>query len=587
MSGGSSRSRAMLIAAALLAVAATASAGGAPATVATYERWEAVVPMSLGWSDPFDPEQVSVVGVFEHESGKRFRVPGFGFQDYRYAVDRAQREERLTAVGQADFRVRFAPPLPGRYAWRIEIALHGHPRKAERSGVLVATKPTGKGPLRRVEGRRYLQTASGEGVFLIGQNVAWSTDTAPLDDLLRYVREMAASGQNVLRLWHCTWCLGFEHAETGRYDLERAWKLDRLLDECERRGVTVILCLENAHDVKEKKSPYWRGTGRIAKPTEFFTSEAARRAFRNRIRYAVARWGCSPAIGAWELCNEIEYAVLGPLELNAAVRDRTFRPWLDEMAAHLRKWDAHGHLVTASLAVDRLWEGLNESPWLDLVQHHCYLNAWDTDGAAKVLRNLAYIRDAGKPCLLGEFGGAEAGVYGAKENVVHKADERGVHLHNAIWASAMSGACGTPLHWWWDTYIRPRKLYGHYAALAAFLRGTPWRDPKLEPLDLSTTHARILALRGDGWALAWAQNPQFTWHNAKALDNAEPTPRLPMALAKMKPGVYRIEWWDTHRGVVTRAEERACAGDMSLAIPPIATDVAVKILHAKGADDER
>jgi len=565
--------------------ALAAGAGEAPLTVATYETWETAVPMSLGWSDPHDPEAVSVVGVFEHESGKRFRVPGFAFVDYRYGVDRAKREETLTAVGQSEFRVRFAPPLPGRYAWRIEIALHGRPRKAARRGALVATKPVSQGPLRRVEGRRYLQTASGEGVFLIGQNVAWSTDGAPLDDLLRYVREMAATGQNVLRLWHCTWCLGFEHEETGRYDLGRAWKLDRLLDECERRGVTVILCLDNAHDIKERKSPYWKGLGRerpgITKPTEFFTSEHARRAFRNRIRYAVARWGHSRAVAAWELCNEIEYAVLGPLELNSAIRDRYFRPWLDEMAAHVREWDAHGHLVTASLAVDRLWEGLNESPWLDVAQHHCYLNAWDSDSAAKVLRNLAHIRDAGKPYLLGEFGGAEAGVYGATENVVHKTDARGIHLHNALWAAALSGACGTPLNWWWDSYIRPNKLYHHYAALAAFLRGTPWLDPKLRPVDLSTDAARILALRGDGWALVWAQHRQFTWENAKALDRLEPTPRLPLILSKMKPGAYRVEWWDTHKGVVTRTEERACTGELSVAIPPSRADVAVKVRQTR------
>ena len=582
--------RLLLAAILLLALGSQATGGEAPKSVATFERWEAVVPMSLGGADPNDPEQVSVVGVFEHEAGKRFRVPGFGFRDYRYAIDPATREERLTAAGESELRVRFAPPLPGRYTWRIEVALHGEP-KPEQSGQFVATPPTGKGPLRRAEGRRYLQTASGEGVFLIGQNVAWSTEAAPLDDLLRYVREMAASGQNCLRLWHCTWCLGFEHEETGRYDLERAWKLDRLLEECERRGVYVVLCLDNAHDIKDRKSPYWKGLGRerpgITKPTEFFTSEHARRAFRNRIRYAVARWGYSSAIAAWELCNEIEYAVLGPLELNSEVRDRYFRPWLDEMAAHTRKWDAHGHLITASLAVDRLWDGLYRMPWLDVAQHHCYLNSWDTDSAAKVLRNLGYIADAGKPYLLGEFGGAEAGVYGAKENVVNKTDERGVHLHNALWASALSGACGTPLNWWWDSYIRANQLYGHYAALAAFLRGTPWLDPKLRPVDLSTDAARILALRGDDWALAWAQHRQFTWENAKALDRLEPTPSLPLRLDKMTPGSYRVEWWDTHKGVVTRAEERVCAGDLSLEIPPIRSDMAVKARRVLSADPGR
>ena len=559
------------------------------ATVPAYGKWESRVPVGPQGLNPFDAEAVSVVAVFAHASGKQYRVPCFWFQGYACAVDKAQRTERMTPVGSPGFRVRFAPPLAGRFTYHFQVTA-GSATKTAPGGVLLATAPEGKGPLTRRAKRRYLQNAAGEGVFLIGQNVAWSTDPAPLDDLLRYIDDMADSGQNVLRLWHCTWGLGYEHSETGRYDLERAWKLDRLLQAAEQRGLYVMLCLENSHDVKQEKSPYWRSLGAgakgIAKPEEFFTSPAARSAFRSRIRYALARWGHSSAIGAWELFNEMEYVLLGPLELDSSVRDRYFRPWLDEMAAYTRTWDAHGHLLTNSLATDRLWDAMNRMPWLDIVQYHAYLNAWDTDAAAKVLRVLALVGDYEKPYLLGEFGGAEAGVYGATENTVNLADARGVHLHNALWASALSGACGTPLAWWWDTYVRPNRLYHHYAALHAFLRGTPWLDPHIRTADLSTADARVLALRGASWAIVWAQNRRYTWRNAREHNNLQPVGPLPLRLDHMQPGRYRIEWWDTSKGVVVRTQEMDCKGDVPVTIPELKADVALKFLRL-GNDDEQ
>jgi len=545
-------------------------------------EWEAAVQLDVEGANPFDPMQVSVVGTFKHTSGEQYAIPGFWCQDYEYTVDRSARAERLAPIGDPGFRVRFSPPMVGEYAYSFEVTTSTG-TKTIPGGKILAGPPDGKGPLRRGRSTHYLQTSKGEGVFLIGQNVAWSTDKAPLDDLLRYVNEIADTGQNFLRLWHCTWCLGYEHEQTGRYDLERAWKLDRLLAEAEKRGVYIMFCFDNAYDVREKKSPYWRSldgdSKGIATREEFFTSPAARKAFQNRMRYAFARWGHSAAIGAWEFINEMEYIVLGPLELNSAVRDRYFRPWLDEMSAFAEKWDAHGHLLSNSLAVDRIWDGMNRMPWLDLVQHHAYLNAWDTDGAGKALRNLSYISDYGKPYLLGEFGGAEAGVYGAKQNTVNLRDTHGIHLHNSIWASALSGACGTPLTWWWDTYVRPQKLYHHYAALSKFLQGTPWLDGSIRPVDLSTSDVRILMLRGSSWTLVWAQNPGYTWENAERLADLPPVGPLEVLLDGMAPGQYQVEWWDTLTGEIVRTQQTQCRGSLPLTIPPVRTDVAVKVLR--------
>lgn len=551
-----------------------------PATVPAYEKWEVRVPVELAQPNPFAADRLLVVGVFTHTSGDEHRVPGFWFRDYDYEPVDDPRSERFTPAGEPEFRVRFAPPVPGGYTYHFLVTANGETGRIP-GGRFQATPARGPGPLKRKPSSRYLVNSAGQPVFLIGQNVGWSKSKAPLADLLRYIDEMADTGQNFLRLWHCTWGMGYEHEEMGRYDLARAWQLDRLIERAEKRGVYIMFCFENFHDVKTKKSPYWLREdgqeGAIETREEYFTSPRARQAFRNRLHYAIARWGYSNAIAAWEFFNEMEYAVLGPLELNSSVRDRYFRPWLTEMAAHVREWDAHRHLLSNSLAVDRVWDGMNRMEWLDIVQHHVYLNAWDTDGAEKVLRSLSYVSDYGKPYLLGEFGGAEAGVYGQTVNTVNQTDTLGIHLHNAIWSSALSGSCCTALMWWWDGYVRPNKLYHHYAALSAFLQGTPWLDPRLRAEDLSTRDARVLTLRGASWALVWAQNLRYTWENARTIKNTEAVAPFQVRLKDMKAGSYEIEWWDTLKGAAVRTRELTGDGTITVDVPRLKTDVAVKV----------
>ena len=551
-----------------------------PPTVPVYGKWETRVPVDPGKLNPFDAEQVSVVGVFEHSSGTVHRVSGFWSRDYKYDFVEEPRSERFAPVGEPGFLVRFAPPTVGEYAYHFTATV-GDDTKELPGGTLRAVPAETTGPLRKGGSDRYLVDSAGNPVFLIGQNIGWSRRKAPYDDLRQYFTDLADTGQNFLRLWHCTWCVGFEHDKMEQYDLARGWQFDRLVELAEERGLYIMYCFENFHDIKTKQSPYWLGedgqSGAIRTREEYFTSPDARRAFRNRLRYAIARWGHSNAIGMWEFFNEMEYTVLGPLELDSSVRDRYFRPWLTEMAAQVRKWDAYRHLLTNSLAVDRIWDGMYRMDWMDLVQHHAYLNAWDTDGAGKALRCLSYIVEYNKPYLLGEFGGAEAGVYGQTKNIVNETDTLGLHLHNAIWASALSGSCGTALMWWWDEYIRPRKLYHHYAALAAFLRGTPWLDPRLRVDDLSTNSARVLVVRGADWALLWAQNPSYTWENAATAGDLEPIPPFRTSLTGMTAGTYRAEWWDTLKGSVTRTLKVECAGDLPIDVPELKTDLALKL----------
>ncbi len=528
-------------------------------------------------ANPFSADKIAVDLVITHESGIVYELPAFWYREYEYALLKEGEGEQLTPAGAPHWRARFSPRRTGLHTcrWRIK---RGKREREEYAGAFTATGSDARGPVVRKPSSRYMVTADGEPLFLIGHNVAWSTDPAPLADMLKYIDDLADSGQNCTRIWLCTWGFGFEHREMGQYDLERAWKLDRIVEHAQKRGVYIMFCFENAHDVSEMKSPYWVNMGGpIRAREEFFTHPAARRAFRNRLRYAAARWGYADSILAWELFNEMEYAVVDPDDFDSSVRTKYFLPWLNEMAAQLRRSDPHAHLVTNSLATDRVWDAMNELPWMDIVQHHTYLSRWDTDAAELVLYVRSWIDRCGKPYMLSEFGGAPPGVYDATRNVVHDTDATGLHIHNSIWAGALSGAASTPMNWWWDTYIRPRDCYNHYAALSRFLDGTPWLDEALASHDLSTREVRVLLLKGRRWARLWAQNKACIWPNARRLTLVPMSRITPVRIDGLLPGEYEIEWWDTLKGAPSSAETLQCDGTLVVEVPAMRTDIAARI----------
>ncbi|MBZ0305515.1 MAG: hypothetical protein K8I82_05555, partial [Anaerolineae bacterium] len=57
-------------------------------------------------------------------------------------------------------------------------------------------------------------------------------------------------------------------------------------------------------------------------------------------------------------------------------------------------------------------------------------------------------------------------------------DPTGLHIRDTLWSSAMSGASGGGMTWWWDTYVAPQNLYDIYTPLARFTRGIPWSGMK-------------------------------------------------------------------------------------------------------------
>ena len=194
--------------------------------------------------------------------------------------------------------------------------------------------------------------------------------------------------------------------------------------------------------------------GPCGKPADYFTNAEMLQAYRGRLRYLVARWGCSPAVFAWEFWNEVD--------IIDDYRSDRVAAWHRDMARYLRSLDPWQHLITTSTAYPAGDPQLDALPELDFVQTHHYAGGDVVAYLDEDRRTKAAARD--RPHYHGEFG-----VGPADDSV--KRDPTGVYLHNALYASVGQEQAGTPMTWWWDNYVEPQNLYPIYGSFTRWIAG--------------------------------------------------------------------------------------------------------------------
>ncbi len=345
-------------------------------------------------------------------------------------------------------------------------------------------------------------------------------------------------------------------APRGVYNQIDSAMLDRLVERAEQHGIYLQLCLltrdHYLHDLRDPASAAYQRA----------TDDA-----RKLLRYAVARWGYSTHVFAWEYFNEMD---------PGAPTERFYRE-LGDYLAHVDPWH---HLRTVSHwgPAPQRWV----YPQLDIADLHHYLRpnappSWK-DAVAAVLDRAALLRRQApnKPALLGEFGLADDR-WGLSPYM--KQDRDGVHFHNALWASAFSGISGTAMFWWWET-LDQLNHYPQYQPLAKFLADIPFTSAQLKSVVLPTAHqARALAWLGDEGAYLWVNNPQATWWNLVVEKRpVESIRNDSISLTGLKDGAYRIQWWDTYTGqVLQEGKNMATGGTLKLPIPEFSKDLACKV----------
>ncbi len=522
------------------------------------------------WASAFDPEDVSVEAEIEAPSGA-VRVPGF------YTEPHVPRQGKLVAEGLPSFAVRYAPRERGRHRVRVKVATSGGESSAEAAFDCDAGF---KGGFVRESGRdpRYLEISDGSPFYPLGLNVAWP-DSTGLEYYEKAFRRLSKAGGNLCRVWSASWWAPLDGRAAGELNVESAAAFDEILRAAAENGVKVALCLENYYDYRHNysRSPY----SRFAKDgAGFLASEKARAAYRQKLRYCVARWHAEESLAWWELWNEVDYL--------KARKDAV--AWTGEMASLIRDLDPSGRPVTTSLGNGNSWEELWKLDEVGIVQLHAYipprrsLRAADEFNSARFLdRQLTPLASFKKPVLVGEFGFSSDGPRAPHKSSMNERDPGGVHIHNALWATMLSGCCGAALPWWWES-IFEKGQEAHLGALARFLEGEDLRDGALRSLRSRTgSEVEVFALRSPGRAYLWIQNPRSTWY-MRVVGSHPPKvlKQVSFVLPGLDDGEYLVEWWDARKGsILTARTAFSRKREIELHVPDFATDIACKVRPAR------
>ncbi|MFH1877383.1 MAG: cellulase family glycosylhydrolase, partial [Candidatus Omnitrophota bacterium] len=378
---------------------------------------------------------------------------------------------------RSSWEARFTPVKPGNYKFYAELKTKSVKKKSGYYNFYI-NKGNKDGFLRQCEKNPYyLKFDSGKTFFGIGHNIAW-VDGGSLSLFERYFSNLAEGGCNLARVWLCEWSIPVESDKLCEYNKDAGERLDKLIDLARDKNIRVILCLDtygslmtdNGAWAEERWSsnPYnKKNGGPCADPEDFFTDSEAKRIYKNKLRYIVSRWGYSPNIMAFELWNEYNAPAV----------------WVKEMSRFMKSVNPHPQFITTSMGypygeifdAGEVWR-LDD---VDIISEHIYGNKITNH---IILRGIQKAREFAalysKPFIF-----AETGIDAGKDDKFYDPEGEGTALHNSIWSSALSKSMGTSLHWWWDSYIRPKKLYGHYLALKSFLDGVKWDSGNIKYAD--------------------------------------------------------------------------------------------------------
>ena len=434
------------------------------ASIGRYEKFEATVVLNGSITNPFDYDELVLRGVFTAPSGRKDTVEGFYMQDF----DLNTTSGTLTSKTN-NFRLRFSPHETGAWKYSLTVVTPTGASIAS-TGSFQATTSTSKGFVRKNQ-TNYLGFDNGEQYVPVGQNLAWNNSN-PYLDYKKWLEKMGTSKANFMRLWLCSWGVGLEwKAGTGsgyeglkKYKQNNAYYIDYIVEKCKEQGIYMMFCINHHGQVSSTVNSNWSENpynaangGPCGQTWNFFENQTAKDLHKNRLRYIVARWGYSTQIMSWELFNEVSYTdSYSSNFVKTMVRD-----WHVEMAQFLKQKDAAKHLVTTSFGGDEdpeLWK----KPDMDFTQNHTYADAANIEFVLSEISR-SNVKAYTKPSLNGEFG------INSNNSSLSRIDPNGIHIHNSIWATALSGAMGAAGTWWWDSYIEPKDLYYHYKPLSNFL----------------------------------------------------------------------------------------------------------------------
>ena len=485
----------LAVCAAATAAAQTLSVEG-PAKARLYSRADFTVITPSVPSNPYLQEEAALDMILTAPSGKQLVLPCFWVEGKRW-------------------QARFTPQEKGRYTYYFRYREAGAEETLSAARNLKSYGKKGHGIL-HTRDNWTLVLDDGTPYRGIGENICWESrdrDDSKFFSTLheradRYnydvlLPEFAAAGGNFTRMWMCSWNFPIDrhdHFNNSRYTPSDEYfnpsaveRLDHVVELAEKLDIKIMLCM---------------GAGDVSTDREFFVSPEAKARYLNRLRYIVARWGYSPAIGMWEFFNEIDNIQFRNPHVPIPAEDIVV--WHAEMSGRLDDLDPYDHIVTTSIS-HRDLQGLNDIPWIDINQKHIYCATSSIPQAIA-----SYERVHGKPYVIGEFGYE----WDWSKNFDDFGEDMDLDFRRGLWYGIFSPTPVTPMSWWWE--------YFDSRGLVPYLRGVRKVSDRMlsqgkgsfEQLPARAGAAEAFAVRCGKRLYVYAYNPSAETIDAITVDAA-------------------------------------------------------------------
>jgi len=592
-----------------------------------YEKLEITFELDKKYKNPFDPECISVDGVFSTPDNRTVTVPAFFYQPFSRTMKRGR--EVLIPSGKTKWKIRFTPAAPGTYAFRIHVKDTENSFDSDTASFTCIPSAASKGFIRSSPSG-YFVFDDGTFFYPIGMNIRSPADTRqpyryPFSqyegkgtyayDL--YFRKMKDHRMNWSRIWLCSWWCGLEwredwgsYAGIGYFNMKNAWRFDYVLKTAEEHGIYLQVDTMNHGQLSLKIDREWDHNpyntalgGFLSRPEDYFTHPKAQKLHKHKLRYIVSRWGYSPYIMAWMLLTEVEFT---EEYFNGAYKNGNIpgtypktTAWHKEMARYMKRIDPWKHLVGTHFSHPHRGSDIWSLPEMDIAESNAYtafLNfqkfnlGRSGQGIDSAIDNYYHrlFKKYKKPVLIGEYGGHWS------HNSPQLLDSE---LHCGIWTSLMTPLAGNTGYWWWP-HIHFMDLYDEYLNAAHFIEGEDLTKLNLRRTSLRVSspgrQIRCLALRNSkNTVWAWIYDPRIIVRHI-SVRNGKPVERYTQYFKKKIPitdasvtipcsrGTYTIEFWNTYTGTVESTETISVLSrqNQKITIPSFKNDIALK-LHKK------
>jgi len=563
--------------------------------VPLYEKFEISFRTSMYFENPFDPDCIAIDAYFTSPSGKQIIVPGFFYQDFYFAGPAENGQDNLQPQGFPEWKIRFAPVETGTYKYKIVASINKGEEILSTQAMSFRAIPSPKSGFVRVskKNNRYFEFDDRSFFYPIGHNIRSLNDNrysqlfkrplAAMSGTVNFetwITDMKNNRENFFETWMAAWWIAIEwkkgygfYQGIGRYEMRNAWKLDWILNLCEKNDIYIQLLVINHGSVSTYCDQEWQDNpynvkngGFLNSPEEFFTDERAKTFFKKRLRYIVARWGYSPNIFSWELVNEMN--LIG--SSGNFCRKDILAKWYAEIGDYLAHIDPYDHMITGHYTI--LYDSdVFKLPQVDFV----LTNAYYPVNRSNIVDYLVTVADFNsrfnKPHFVSEYGGN----WNAGPEELIEAD-----LHNGIWAGAHLPFAAIPL-FWWHNFIEDKNLYYHYKALAQYLENIDRTKESFNPKSIKITGDNVssiksLCIASQEKALIWIYE-QDRLKKPPAETDPPITKNNQCIIDGLISGDYMIEFWDTYSGKITQTQKVKLTDGLAFLLPQISRDFAIKI----------